>query len=280
MIKIAVSNIAWDPSERVAIYARLAEAGVNGLEIAPGLAFADQPDAMAPSADAIATFRQEIERFGLELVSMQSLLFGVDGAFLFGGETESKRFEHGLERAISLAARLSIANLVVGSPRNRIIPDGMERAEAERHARDVFRRLGERALAAGTRLALEPNPVAYGTNFLNTLSETIAFADEVDHPAVTLNFDIGALIMNGEIGKAAELYNRGATRISHVHVSEPHLAPAPRCEDSFAATAGSLLSAAYSGWFSLEMRPVGTDNSANVVSCAEACVRQLKAVTP
>jgi sugar phosphate isomerase/epimerase len=276
MMRLAISNIAWRPEESSAIYAILAEAGVAGLEIAPGLAFHDSLNPFKPDVAAVARFRGDLSAHGLELVSMQSLLFGAKDARLFGGEAECATFEAGLERAIVLAERLEIPNLVMGSPANRVIPADMERADAERIACAVFRRLGEKARAAGTKLALEPNPTAYGTNFLTTMDETLAFAELVDHPHVTVNFDIGALRMNREAGQAVALYERGSSRVSHVHVSEPDLAPAPQSEQEFGRIAQALLARGYGGWFSIEMRQVGEDNRENIRARANACVRQLR----
>lgn len=75
-MRLAVSNIAWLPDEAMDAYAIMANAGCGGLEIAPGLAFSGESDPFAPSNEAIARIRRDIGQFGLELVSMQSLLFG------------------------------------------------------------------------------------------------------------------------------------------------------------------------------------------------------------
>lgn len=274
-MRLAISNIAWEPQERGAIYPVLAEAGVGGLEIAPRLAFCDAEDPFRPEESEVARFRDELQAHGLALVSMQSLLFGRPEARLFGDAEEQAAFEDGLRHAIALAERLEIPNLVMGAPANRSIPPRLDRAEAEQVAASVFRRLGDSARAAGTKLALEPNPAAYGTNFLTTMGETMDFAGLVDHEAVTVNFDLGALQMNGEVDEAAALYRRGAAKVSHVHVSEPNLAPAPGSEAAFGRLARELKDLGYAGWFSIEMRPTGPQNRDTVRASVEACARQL-----
>ena len=279
-MRLAISNIAWAPQERGAIYPILAEAGVGGLEIAPKLAFNEAEDPFRPGESEVARFRGEVEAHGLALVSMQSLLFGRPEARLFGDAEEQAAFEDGLCCAIALAERLEIPNLVMGAPVNRAIPPRLDRAQAEGAAADVFRRLGECARAAGTRLALEPNPAAYGTNFLTTMAETIAFAALVDHEAVSINFDLGALQMNGEAADAAALYRQGAARVSHVHVSEPNLAPAPGCEAAFGRLAKELKELGYAGWFSIEMRAAGSRNQDSVRASVAACARQLDSLEP
>jgi sugar phosphate isomerase/epimerase len=253
-MKLGISNIAWKPEELDGALALMAEAGARGLEIAPGLAFAGEADPFKPSAAAVAALRSRLVAHDLELISMQSLLFGVLNAKLFGAPEERARFEAGLLRAVGLAETLGIANLVMGSPANRVIPPTVERARAEAEGAETFRRLGDAAAAAGTKLALEPNPATYGTNFMTTLREAFEFAALVDHPAVTVNFDLGALHMNGEFDQAPALFDLAAAKVSHVHVSEPNLAPAPADEAGFATAAAAILKRGYEGWFSIEMR--------------------------
>lgn len=274
-MRLAISNIAWRPEERLGAYARMSEAGAAGLEIAPGLAFPDEADAFVPSAQGVQQVMREIETAGLRLVSMQSLLFGVPNARLFGDTSEVEAFENGLARAITLAHRLSIPNLVFGSPAARVIPEGMTHAAAEAHGISVFRRLGDRCVAAGSRLALEPNAPAYGTNFLNTIEETIEFARRVDHPGVSVNFDIGALHMSGEFKDAARLFQNSLDLVSHVHISEPELAPAPADPTVLRPLMQSMAQTDYCGWYSIEMRAVGPGNLATVTSCIQNAIHAL-----
>ena len=223
----AVSNIAWPPQQRYQAYRVLEQHGYSGLEIAPGLLFAEEPDVFSPGEQAIERIRSDLTEYGLHFVSMQSLLFGVENAELFGQAAALDRFEIGMRRAITLAGQLGIPNLVFGSPKQRVIPSDLSRAEAERHAIEVFCRLGDDALRAGTVISLETNPVAYGTNFLTKTVETVSFVQRIGHPAIKLNLDIGAMEMNSEPATDAVLWDN-AHLISHVHVSTPNLAPAPR----------------------------------------------------
>jgi sugar phosphate isomerase/epimerase len=281
-MRLAISNIAWRPAERLAVYRRMAECGAGGLEIAPAQAFPDEPDAFLPSQAAVARFRGELEIAGIRLVSMQSLLAGVAGARLFGTPAERETFKQGLSRAVALAGRLGIPNLVMGSPGNRVIPEGLARADAELIAVELFRRVGDICLRASTRLAIEPNAAAYGTNFLNTMPEAISFVRRVGHPGITLNFDIGALHMNGDFTNGGRLFAEAAAVASHVHVSEPGLAEAPADTEGFAGLAREIIATGYTGWFSLEMRAVGERNigvveaalarTATALSTAESAV--------
>lgn len=254
-MKLAVSNIAWDPSERNAAYSLLQAHGIRGLEIAPGLFFQGGADALAPREADAERALSVVQDAGLELVSMQSLLFGVKGAALFAGEEAREAFRNAMLRAIRLAGRFCIGNLVFGSPRQRNIPDGMSRKTAKTIAVAMFRELGDAAERAGTVLGIEFNPVAYGTNFLNDVAQAKAFVECVDHKAVSLILDLGAMHMNGDFDKIDALAAGFSSRISHVHISEPHLAPAPASVEQAAKALSAMAAVGYNGWYSIEMKP-------------------------
>lgn len=274
---LAISNIAWKPVETQAAYALLQRLGVHGLEVAPGILFPDEPDPFKPTDAALAGSLEQIRQAGLSPVSMQSLLFGVQDALLFGDEAQRERFVLGLMRAIDLAARLGISNLVVGSPANRVIPSDMPRSQADALAAEVFTQLGDYAQTRGCRLAMEPNPAVYGTNFLTDIAETAAFVRRVDHPAVRLNFDIGALHINGEFNQIEELLAQHAALISHVHVSEPNLAPVPADPEALVRSCRALAGIGWKGWVSIEMRATSEDRLAYVETAVRACLEAMDA---
>ncbi len=249
-----MSNIAWAAEERLEAYAILAEAGITGLEIAPGIFFHACDDPFVPEAAIAREALREAADAGLSLVSMQSLLFGVTGAGLFGGAEARAAFEAGMHRAITLAGRFGVPNLVFGSPAQRRVPAGLTMADALNEAAAVFRRLGDAAAAAGTCITIEANPAAYGTNFLNTLDQADAFVARVDHPAIALILDLGAMHMNGSFASVPARLPDLAARLGHVHVSEPDLAPAPADAAALVPVLRGLLAADYAKPVSIEMK--------------------------
>jgi sugar phosphate isomerase/epimerase len=268
-MKLAVSNIAWPPDQRLAAYDALQARGITGLEIAPGLFFHGADDVFAPD-DTLAQARlAEMAEAGLGLVSMQSLLFGVDGAALFEGDAALVRLVQGIERAIDLSGRFGIANLVFGSPKQRIIPDGMDPEQANDHAAAVFRSLGDRAAAAGTTIAIEANPTAYGTNFLTHADAVVDFVRSVDHPAVRMILDVGAMHLNDVFDETPGLIARSAPLLSHVHISEPYLNPAPASSEAAAPVLAALQEASYAKWISIEMKATATDSVGQMVAAVD-----------
>lgn len=253
-MKLSMSNIAWAPSERLSAYGGMAEAGFSGLEIAPGMFFHASEDPFVPGEVEAREALIEMADHGLELVSMQSLLFGVEGAGLFDGEEARAALIKGMNRAIDLAGRFGIPNLVFGSPAQRKVPDDLSMERALDEAAGVFRALGDRANLVGTCITIEANPAAYGTNFLNSLEEATAFVEAVDHPAIAAILDLGAMHMNGSFDDVPAYLETLAARLNHVHVSEPELAPAPADKERLAPVLSALKAKAYEKAVSIEMR--------------------------
>ena len=258
-MNFAVSNIAWPDSDRPAAYALLAERGVTGLEIAPGLFFSGAEDPFVPDAALAEARMGEMTGHGLRLVSMQALLFGVEGAALFEGPEALERLETGMIRAIDLAARFGIPNLVFGSPKQRIIPDDMTPEAARAHAAEVFARLGTRAQVGGTVIAMEANPVQYGTNFLTCAEDAVSFVRYVDHPGVRMVMDIGTMHLNDAFDQTGAVIDAAASLLSHVHISEPFLAPAPAESDTAMSVLRALEHVGYDKWTSIEMKAATPD---------------------
>ena len=259
---LAVSNIAWRPEERITAYSIMADAGFTGLEIAPSLLFAKAHDPFAPPATIARAVKQEIGAFGLKLVSMQSLFYNVEGAALFGDSTACSIFMLQMERAIDLAGALAIPNIVFGSPKQRCIPHGMAYDESFDRAMEAFAKLAARAADAKTRIAVEPCPAPYGTNFLNTFGDASAFVASVDAPSLVTMLDLGGTQLSGSVlPEAADFAQMG-----HVHISAPYLAPAPIEGDSTNAVLASLIEAKYDRAVSIEMA-VPEDGLMAVAAC-------------
>ena len=271
----SASNIAWAAEHRLRAYAMLAQHGFGGLEIAPALFFFAAEDPFVPSEVECGRALGEIAESGLSLVSMQSLLFGVDGAELFGDAAALQKLESGMHRAIRLAGRLGIPNLVFGSPKQRVIPKGMGTQGAFDRALEVFCRLGDMARVEGTVIAMEANPAIYGTNFLTHGEDALDFVRRADHPAIRFILDIGAMQINGAFDDTPTLIAKAAPMLSHVHFSEPQLAPAPADTAQAATIIGALQDTGYDRAVSIEMK-AATETPIDVVAAAVDILAQAR----
>lgn len=218
-MRLAISNIAWDIAEDANVAQLLGKFGVDAIDVAPGKYF---PDPTNAKDEDIANVRRWWADHGIEITGMQALLFGTTGLNVFG---ESKSQEAMLEHLLAvcrIGAGIGATRLVFGSPKNRD-RSGLSDAHALEQAVSFFRRLGIAAQEHGVIVCLEPNPTRYGANFMTTSEETAEVVAAVGHRAIRMQFDTGALTINGE--SPEDVLERSAGLIGHVHASEPDLVP-------------------------------------------------------
>ena len=215
-MRISVSNIAWDLQEEDAVATLLRNEGIDRVDLAPGKYF---PDPFSASPEGMARVKQLWEDRGFEVEGFQSLLFGTTGFNLF--DDDDDRMLRHLAAQCRIGRGLGARALTFGSPRQR---DRGNRtfAEAMEIAVPYFSRLGDVAAAEGVIVCLEPNPPAYGCNFMTSTDEAATVVSATAHPAIKLQLDVGAIAMNSE--DATATIRKHASIIGHVHASEPHLA--------------------------------------------------------
>jgi sugar phosphate isomerase/epimerase len=213
-VNLAISNLAWNNENNNNIYSLMKNNSFTGLEIAPGKIFNNFPDY---SAKEIEIFKEVLLQYKLQLVSMQSILFGTQDLHLFESDESRKSLFRHMKHCIDLAHNLNCKNIVFGAPKNRIIKD-YEKDYLK--AVEFFYELGKYCEGKNVCIAIEPNPALYGGNFLLTTEETYIFLKAVNHPNITLQLDAGTQIENNEDINALSNYIKF---ISHVHLSRPGL---------------------------------------------------------
>jgi D-psicose/D-tagatose/L-ribulose 3-epimerase len=218
-MRLAISNIAWDVSEDKLIAELLQLYRIDAIDIAPGKYFQHPSNT---TANEIYRVKEWWAERGIEIAGMQALLFGTSGLNVFGTpECQSAMLEH-FDALCRIGAGLGASRLVFGSPKNRD-RNGLNDIEATAIAISFFRRLGDIASNHGVVICLEPNPVCYGANFMVTSVETAQVVEAVNHQSIRMQFDSGALTINGE--EPTTILQGCAHLIGHIHASEPNLLP-------------------------------------------------------
>ena len=176
-----------------------------------------------------------------------------------------------LGRISRLAGAMGARRLVFGSPKARIVPDGMPAEQAFDVATAFFRSAGDRAADADTMICIEPNPPAYACNFVTTAEEGARLVAAVDSPGFGLHLDAAGLVLAGDDPAAAA--RAFGPLVEHVHASAPQLGELEReavDHDAFASALGDI---GYSGIVSIEMRSGEAGRNAGRVRAAVALAR-------
>ena len=212
-MKLSISNIAWNLQDERVILQYLVKKGFSGIELAPTKIVGDAP--YKKTAEAKTYAQNLLNEYGLRVSSMQSIWYGKSEK-MFASETERQILLQYTKDALLFAEAIECHNLVFGCPKNRSINSENDVDTAL----DFFEEIGNFAYEHNTVLALEPNPIIYGTNFMNTTQEAIDICRRVNSKGIGINFDFGTLIQNEE-NILVCLENLDI--ISHIHISEPYL---------------------------------------------------------
>lgn len=237
-MKLAVSNLAWEPQDSPAVYAQLQRRGFTGLELAPTKLFPEDP--YAHGEEAAALFAALRADYGLEPASMQSIWYGQKGNIFRSAEEREALLAYTF-RAVDFAAAIGCGNLVFGNPKARAMGPG----HREEEVYPFFRAISDYAAQRGTCMALEPNPPIYGTDFITDTRQAFDFCRRSGCEALRVNLDLGTLLWQGE---ELELAPEDLALVHHIHISEPwlrKLEPRPLHR--------RLRDLDYGGWFSVEM---------------------------
>jgi len=263
-MRLAISNIAWDVAEDEALAALLQRYQVDAIDIAPGKYF---PRPSETTKSDILQVKQWWADRGIEITGMQALLFGTVGLNVFGSlESQAALLQH-LGAVCRIGGILGAPRIVFGSPKNRD-RSGLTDAETLTIATSFFRRLGDLAAAQGVTICLEPNPTCYGANFMTTNLETAQVVSHIAHPAIYMQFDTGALTINGE--DPGTVLQKFASLIGHVHASEPNLVPLGDGNTDHAAMGRALSQHLPRHLVTIEM--VATQQELHLVSIERALV--------
>jgi sugar phosphate isomerase/epimerase len=254
-MRLAVSNIAWEPAEEAAAAQLLTRLGVNRIELAPTKRW---PDLTKAPTNDIATYRRWWEDEGFTVVATQSIMFGRPDLQVFGTPENRRHTLEFLKTTITLSAGLGAKVIVFGSPKNRQRGE-LSPAAALDLAVPFFSELGAFAHAAGVKFCIEPNAPEYACDFVTTAAEGAALVEAVATPGFALHLDAACIAMVHDDPAVLGQYQP-----QHFHISAPMLEAVPDAGVSYAQMAKVLKNSHYQGVYSIEMKAQGGGNLARV----------------
>lgn len=247
--RYAICNELFEnrPFEEAFRYAR--ECGYTGVELAP---FTMNKDARAISPEQRALVRRQIAEADLECVGLHWLLaFTEGGYYLTSADKEVRqRTADYLSELARLCADLDGKVLVLGSPKQRNLLNGMSHDEGMEHAASVLRLAMPAYEAAGVTLAIEPLGPVEG-DFLNTADLGVELMKRVDSPACRLHLDVKA--MSTEAKPIPQIIRECAAHTVHFHANDPNLLGPGMGEVDFVPIFEALREVNYTGWISVEV---------------------------
>lgn len=257
-MKLSISNIAWSKEYDEEMYAYLLNNKIEGIEIAPTRIIEERPYDHIAKADKFA--KKLYNKYSLMISSMQSIWYGKKENIF--NESDIEELFCYTKKAIDFAEKINCKNLVFGCPKNR---NNLEN-RSEKYAMEFFNMIGEYAKNKNIVVSIEPNPIIYGTNFINYTYQAINFVKKVNSDGIKVNLDFGTIIENKENLKEIE---KNIELINHIHISEPNLEIIKKREEH-KELARILKEKNYNKYISIEMK------NFNDIDCVKDTIQYVK----
>lgn len=225
-----------------------AKAGYTGIEIAPFTIAKYVTDISKQEREKI---REAAAAADIAITGIHWVLAQTEGLFLTHNDPavrakSSKYFVELVEFCADLGGNI----IVVGSPKQRNIPEGATPAQAWDWAKETIRAAVARALQRGVTICLEPlSPQE--TNFFNTAEEAVRFVKQFHSPSLKVILDVKA--MSSEKKPIPQIIQETWPHFAYFHANDKNLKGPGFGDVDFTPIAAALRDAGYQGWVSVEV---------------------------
>ena len=224
------------------------KAGYDFVEIAP---FTIAKSVTEISAAERTRIRGLAADAGIGISGLHWVLVQAEGMYLTHPEAAVRAHTSAyFVELVDCCADLGGTRIIVGSPKQRNIMDGVMPIEAWTWATEVFRAAVKRAEERGVVLCFEPLAPAE-TNFVNTAAEGRRFAAQFASRAMSIILDVKA--MSSEPTPIPRIIRESAGHFEYFHANDPNLKGPGFGDMDFAPIAAALRESGYDGTVSVEV---------------------------
>ena len=212
-MKLIISNLSWDFNDNYKVIKIIKRFDINEIEISPSKIFTNNYN--INNIEKIKAFWNKNK---ISFCSMQSILFNIKNAYLFGNKIQQKLFFNEIKKKIYLSKKIGIKILVFGSPHNKKI---FLKKNINIIAFNTFKKISKICEKNKIYFCVEANPKIYDCEYLNYTKEAIKLVKKINSNFFRLNLDLGTIIANRESFK--KIIKDNIHLIGHVQISVPYL---------------------------------------------------------
>jgi sugar phosphate isomerase/epimerase len=224
------------------------QAGYDAVEIAPFTIAKYVTDITA--ADR-ARIRESATQAGIAISGLHWVLVQAEGMYLTSPDAEvRRRTARYFVDLVDCCADLGGTRIIVGSPKQRNVGEGVNYEQAWAWATEVFRDSVRSAEERGVVICFEPLAPSE-TNFVNTAAEGIRFAEQFASPAMSIILDVKA--MCSEEKPIPQIIRESAGKFAYFHANDANLKGPGFGDVDFHPIAAALRGAGYDGMVSVEV---------------------------
>jgi sugar phosphate isomerase/epimerase len=247
-MKFAICNEIYQGWKIEDIFTHAAKIGYNAVEIAPFTLANSVTDISATERQRI---RDQAARAGIAIVGLHWLLVKPEGLYVNHPDAGIRqRTAKYFVDLVECCADFGGAIMVVGSPKQRNVLEGVPRQQAWDWTATTFRDAVKRAEDRGVTLCFEPlAPVE--TNFINTAAEAIDLIRPFNSPAFKIILDVKA--MSSEARHIPQIIRESWPHFAHFHANDKNFKGPGFGDVDFGPIAAALKEVGYTGYVSVEV---------------------------
>jgi sugar phosphate isomerase/epimerase len=247
-MKFAICNEifqGWNLDDTLAFAART---GYDAVELAP---FTIANHVTEIGAVERRRIRDSAARAGIALSGIHWVLVKTEGLYLTHPDAAVRaRTASYFCELVAFCADLGGRFIVVGSPKQRNLLEGISFSQGRLWGLEVFRDAVKRAEDCGVTICFEPLAPAE-TNFINTAADAIQFVTEFNSPAFKIILDVKA--MCSEAKPIPEIIRESSPHFAYFHANDRNLKGPGFGDVDFRPIAGALREVGYAGYVSVEV---------------------------
>jgi sugar phosphate isomerase/epimerase len=229
-------------------FAYAKKAGYDAVEIAPFTICKHVTDLSAADRKKI---RDSAANVGIGISGIHWVLVGTEGMYLTHPEaaTREKTARYFVD-LVDCCADFGGTRIVVGSPKQRNVMEGVSYDQAWKWATEVFRPSVKRAEERGVVICFEPlAPVE--TNFVNTAEEGRKFAAQFNSRAMSIILDVKA--MSSEPKPVPQIIRESKGKFEYFHANDTNMKGPGFGDVDFVPIVAALRDVGYNGMVSVEV---------------------------
>ena len=247
-IRFAICNEIFKDWPLEKTFEFVARCGYNAIEIAPftiAKSVTDIPSSRRAEIRALAA-QHKIAISGIHWVLVQT-----EGLHLpHPDQAVRERTSDYFVELVNFCADIGGGFIVVGSPKQRNLLEGVAYEQAWEWAAGVFRKAVERAEELGIVICFEPlSPVE--TNFINTAEEAVRFTAQFGSTSFKIILDVKA--MSSESKPIPQIISDSWPDFAYFHANDRNLKGPGFGDVDFAPIADALHRVGYKGYVSVEV---------------------------
>ncbi|MBI1841947.1 MAG: sugar phosphate isomerase/epimerase [Verrucomicrobia bacterium] len=224
------------------------ETGYDAVEIAPFTLARWVTDIPAAERSRI---REAARRIGVRVSGIHWVLAQTEGLHLTHPDPAVRGRTSAYFRELAqCCSDLGGQTIVVGSPKQRNVMDGVTYEQAFSWAGQVFQPALELAATLGVTICFEPLAPSE-TNFINTAAEAIRFVHQFKHPQFKIILDVKA--MSSESKPIPQIIRESAPHFRYFHANDRNLKGPGFGDVDFVPIAAALRETGYDGVVSVEV---------------------------